>query len=572
MPFIISLILAVVLLLSSAAAVAQNTATQDEIQVLIDVSGSMKQNDPANQRVDAVQLLINLLPEGAKVSFWLFAEQTTLLSETSSVNNEWRQTALKASEKIHSRGQRTHIERAIQTALEKGFHGEQRKHLIVLTDGMVDIDPDIMVSADSRERVLSELIPQLKQHNIKVETVALSDQADKALLQALAVETDGWMESALSAEQLQRTFFKMAQKAAPKPTVPISTNNQFLVDSGIKEFSVLVFKKPKAPPTELITPDQKKLNKKVFSTTMFWLENAGYDLITVRDPMPGTWQINAEADPDNQVMILTDLKMNINELPNFVDVKQHLEIKAHFTDHDRLITRDDFLNLITFTLAIDHHSETALQAVHGETGYFNAHLTDLKPGKHLLTLVADSKTFKREVLREIEVIASPLEVETEVDEEHRTVAIEIKPNAEVVDLATLSINLHIKNGEQIVQKTVPRENEHWHVQLEPHVAHTTTEVTFHIAAKRKDGTPITPEADALEIDDSWFGEVEEEHHDEEAQPEDEEHIEAEPVHWVLVSAIVLVFNGLFLGIGYGVYSWIDKKNRQQEQQLLEKLA
>ena len=120
--------------------------------------------------------------------------------------------ALMATEKINSRGLYTNIEEAIQTVLQVGFAGKGDKHLILLSDGMVDISKDIMVSADSRDRILSEWIPKLQVLNIKALTIALSDQADKELLEKLAFDTGGWYESAANAEQLQRTFLKMILK------------------------------------------------------------------------------------------------------------------------------------------------------------------------------------------------------------------------------------------------------------------------------------------------------------------------------------------------------------------------
>ena len=90
-----------------------------ELQVLIDVSGSMKKNDQDNLRVPAITLLINLLPEGAKVGLWLFAENTKELVKTGGVDKKWKKKALAKVKKIHSRGLFTNIEDAIQNAAQE---------------------------------------------------------------------------------------------------------------------------------------------------------------------------------------------------------------------------------------------------------------------------------------------------------------------------------------------------------------------------------------------------------------------------------------------------------------------
>ncbi|MDD2759719.1 MAG: VWA domain-containing protein, partial [Methylomonas sp.] len=342
----------------------------EEIQVLIDVSGSMKQNDPDNLRTDATQLLISLLPDKAKVTLWLFAEQTTPLSQSDAVDEAWRQQALKDSKAIHARGLFTDIEKAIDTALKNSLEAEGDKNLILLTDGMVDISKDIMVSADSRERILSEWIPRLRQHRIKVRTIALSEQADRELLERLAFDTDGWNETAESAEQLQRLFLKMMQKVAPKDTVPLD-GNRFNIDASIREFSVLVFKKAGTSPTQLIRPDQHKIGKQqALADNVAWLETSGYDLITVAQPMAGDWQIEAEIDPDNQVMILTDLKLQLEGLHQFVGEKEPLALELYFTEQDKLIDRPDFVDLVTLSLAVDQQAPATIPSLKDRPGYF----------------------------------------------------------------------------------------------------------------------------------------------------------------------------------------------------------
>ena len=48
--------------MSSSCAAEDKPSVMSEIQILIDVSGSMKQNDPKNLRISALKLLVNLLP------------------------------------------------------------------------------------------------------------------------------------------------------------------------------------------------------------------------------------------------------------------------------------------------------------------------------------------------------------------------------------------------------------------------------------------------------------------------------------------------------------------------------
>lgn len=560
----------------------------NEIQVLIDVSGSMKQNDPQNLRVAATQLLINLLPDNANVSLWLFAEKTILLSHTDAVNNDWRQEALKASKQIHSHGIYTHIEDAIQTSLEKGFSGNGNKNLIILTDGMVDISKDIMVSADSRERILSEWIPKLQLQKVKVQTIALSDQVDKELLDKLAFETGGWSETAQSADQLQHLFLKTALKIAPKDLLPLE-NNTFNVDASIKEFSLLIFKQKNASPTQLIRPDQAKISKTSLPELTSWLDTTGYDLITIKQPMPGEWRIEAAIDPDNQLMVLTDLKMHLNELTSFIGDTQHLPLKLHFTEQGNLISRTDFLNLVTINLTVDQQAPIKMEAAKTEPGFFSHTLAQLAQGKHSLAIVADGKTFKREITHDFEVVAAPISVETLVDSADRIITLKFQPDITVLDASTLSITATThQTGHEPESRLVKEQDGEWLLKLDALPPGETELIYFDVLAKNQNGVTITPALAPVRIDDSLFTPSEPrivaEHPAQPVAASEPEQSTPNPKDqtappssqtensWGIIISIVLTINILLCGIGFFVYKLLKKSTEKQQQQLLERLA
>ncbi|MCK9606081.1 MAG: VWA domain-containing protein [Methylomonas sp.] len=586
----IALITYLSFIVSNVVSASQLYDAPNEIQVLIDVSGSMKQNDPQNLRVAATQLLINLLPDNAKVSIWLFAEHTSLLSHTDAVDGAWRREALKGSKKIHSHGIYTHIEDAIQTSLEKGFSGNGNKNLIILTDGMVDISKDIMVSADSRERILSEWIPKLQLQKIKVQTIALSDQVDRELLDKLALQSGGWAETAESADQLQRLFLRTAQKVAPKDILPFE-NNTFTVDSSIQEFSLVIFKQPNATTTRIVRPDQERLTQNSTSESVAWLSTDSYDLVTVKQPMPGEWHVEAAIDPDNQVMILTDLKLHLNEFSSFIGEKQPLSLKLHFTEQNTLISRPDFLDLVTINLSLDQHPPIKINAIKTEAGFFSQTLDTLAKGKHALTIVADGKTFKREITKDFEVIPTLITMEKLIDNTNRAVTLKFVPDIGIVDLSTLSITATAHRPNQEPESQIIKEqNGEWLLKLDKLPAGESLSLNFEALAKGLDGTVVTAELPPVIIDDNLFTPPQPLGLSEQTQAPSATEItenEATPAvtdqtpdtpdsridnEWGMIIGIVLAINTLICGIGFFVYKALKKAIEKQQQKLLERLA
>ena len=54
-----------------------------------------------------------------------------------------------------------------------------QKHVILLTDGMVDIDRNPDLNVRERHRILDDILPQYQQAGYKIHTISLSDNADK---------------------------------------------------------------------------------------------------------------------------------------------------------------------------------------------------------------------------------------------------------------------------------------------------------------------------------------------------------------------------------------------------------
>lgn len=248
---------AALLVLWCAASVAASTPDRSDVRILIDISGSMRQNDPNNLRRPALRMLAGLLQPGTKAGVWTFARWTDNLVPVGDVDSAWKKRTQSVSEKISSPGQFTNIEDVLDKS-SADWSGEpttHARHLVLLTDGMVDVSKQAAENAQSRERIIGTLLPRLKAAGVKVHTIALSERADHALMKTLAGETGGWYQQVAQADELQRAFLRMFETVGKPDSVPLQ-DNRFVVDSSISEATVLVFSKPDAPPVVLRSPSR----------------------------------------------------------------------------------------------------------------------------------------------------------------------------------------------------------------------------------------------------------------------------------------------------------------------------
>lgn len=590
-----SLTLLFCLMIQNSDALEKKQQVIDEIKLLIDVSGSMKSNDPNNLRIPATQLLVNLLPEGSKAGIWLFAENTKVLMEMAVVDKKWKAKALSNLKKIHSLGLYTNIEDAINVSAQDWFNAkpQQNRNLILLTDGMVDVSEDIMQSAESRERVMADQLPLLQQAGVKVQTIALSDNADAELLSKLAFDTNGWSETTLTADRLQKVFFKIFKKAVQQDTVPI-TGNAFSVDASIKEFSVLIFKNTGAQASQLVSPGNRKISQINHKENVIWLDEKNYDLVTIKKPEAGDWQIEAEIDPDNQVMIVTDLKLHLDGVSNYIVEGEVIEIIAHFTDQQSLIIRQDFLQLIDVSLVHEDEqgkkSQWAMLPVIDKLGFFSKTIEGgLAVGKHQLNIVADGKTFQRMELQTIEVIESLVVTEVIVDKKQRFVTIKLLPDAAVINTEMMTAQAVIsQQGKESETRVLDKQGDYWVLTVDVTELSKNKIINFSIMANTIEGDVISPQLKPVLINEALFKKkktpdntqpvnkqvidediddmLESEQIDESKKSEREQ---KEDVNWITTSVTVVVVNIILLVGGFFLYKMLRKKTIEKQTQLLE---
>ena len=161
-------------------AIKPQTAILNDVRVLIDISGSMKLNDPGNLRQPALRLFISLLPADTQAGVWTFGQWVNMLIPHDNVSAKWKDQANKSISKVNSAGLYTNIEEVIRRSTVDWINttSPSKRSLLLLTDGIVDISKDDEINHSSRNRILQELVPRLQKANVVIHSIALSNESD----------------------------------------------------------------------------------------------------------------------------------------------------------------------------------------------------------------------------------------------------------------------------------------------------------------------------------------------------------------------------------------------------------
>ena len=439
-----------------------------DVRIIIDISGSMKQTDPNNLRIPALNLLLELMPEGAQAGIWTFGKYVNNLVPVAVVDDQWREKAKKSALEITSLGLQTNLSGALNDAAwglksDSGF----QQSVILLTDGKVDMasknDPlGEQKNTSERKKLMSEVLEKYRNVGANIHTLALSDLADENLLQQIALETDGLYSQAVNAEELMKAFLRAFDRAVPAEQVPME-DNTFVIDGSVNEFTALIFKsKNGSAESALLAPSGARYTELENPENARWHKDIHFDLVTIKQPEPGTWIAEADLDPSNRVTILSDLALNVEGVPATIFPGDKLDVAIKLVNEGEVITKPEILRLTDVTMRVVTASGREGSKVLSDPenpptdGIYREGLHRLKElGSYQVDIVTEGRTFQRKRSFSMTMI-QPIEIKHYPDEEKGVYRVEVRALSDNLDTERSRVIAKIKSPDDntIIQSVV----------------------------------------------------------------------------------------------------------------------
>jgi Mg-chelatase subunit ChlD len=381
---------------------------------ILDCSGSMKQTDPQDLRKPATELIVSLLGPKDRVGLVGFGGSAqTLISLTDNIPANQKLFSSAIQKHITSQELHTNLSEAAKKGYEE-IKGSSRgtKILLLMSDGQMDLGSKEKDAAALNE--LFSLIPELTKANIKLYTVAFTDLSDQKLLADLAEKTRGFFQLAKTDKDLHVIFSSIFEQVKLPDTVPLE-GNTFLIDKEIQDVTVLITKQG-GTATRLIDPNQKELVYGNLPGNIDWQKTNVFDLITIKNPLPGRWKVQLSTKEGNKIFIVTDLVLKTSFSQNQVYPGQETTLEAWLERRDKRVGEKKFLESIFFMAHIKdptgNHVKINLYPTEtgdhpDKKGIYSNRFTFKQPGDYTIRIIVDGKTFKRELIRQVKVSSPP---------------------------------------------------------------------------------------------------------------------------------------------------------------------
>lgn len=245
-------------------------------------------------------------------------------------------------------------------------------------------------------------------------------------------------------------------------------SNRFRIDQAVEALVFIIERKPGSAPIILVRPDGSKLYATREVDGVKWVDANAGDMIEIKQPMIGPWQIIGDILPSSEIRLATSLALKINEFPSELFVGEIVKLTARIEFNDKLLALgrvDDLINLNvflrstndenspnfgagTFTVGQFIDDGQGLDERMGD-GVFTGRLNLDKPnGPYTMLVRAGNKVFEREYAQELYLRPQPLKVDllsAAIDGQY---TLRFIANEQAVDLSQMAVQVIIHHPDE----------------------------------------------------------------------------------------------------------------------------
>jgi len=164
-------------------------------------------------------------------------------------------------------------------------------------------------------------------------------------------------------------------------------DNRFRIDAKLDEITLLFYRKRGSRPIILVRPDGSKLRIDNFNKDQVqWFEDSTFDMIAIKNPMPGPWQAIGKILPKSQIMVLSDVKIAVEPLPEIILAGETLKVVGQLFNGEESIDTPNFRDVVK----LDVHFYSTNNSAYDNFGADALKLTTFRDdGKFLDEYAAD---------------------------------------------------------------------------------------------------------------------------------------------------------------------------------------
>jgi len=165
-------------------------------------------------------------------------------------------------------------------------------------------------------------------------------------------------------------------------------DNRFRIDAELDEVTLLFYRARGSKPIILVRPDGSKVRINDYDRDKVqWHDDSTFDMIKITKPMPGPWQAIGDILPESKILVVSDIKIAVEPLPEIVLAGETLKVTGKLFNNDDDIDTPHFRNVVK----VDVHFYSTNNSIYENFGADAIKVTSFRDdGENLDEYAADS--------------------------------------------------------------------------------------------------------------------------------------------------------------------------------------
>ncbi|QOL25199.1 TIGR03503 family protein [Thalassotalea sp. LPB0316] len=125
-------------------------------------------------------------------------------------------------------------------------------------------------------------------------------------------------------------------------------DNRFRIDANIEEITLLFYRTHGSAPIILVQPDGTKIKVESHDKEQVeWYDDRTFDMIKIKNPMPGPWQALGNIEPKSQIMVVSDVRIEVEPLPEILLAGETVKVTAKLYNGEFAIDTPNFSDVVS---------------------------------------------------------------------------------------------------------------------------------------------------------------------------------------------------------------------------------
>jgi hypothetical protein len=368
----------------------------------------MLKTDAQMLRYDGAKLFLQFLGKDDRLAIVSFADTANVVSDLKEFSKEPLDGVVQKIQSIKTEGQYSDILEGIRSAakiLEVSPRNDAERIIVLLSDGKMEPSPQSGLASTRTVELVNQVLPDLKSREIKVHSLAFSDQADKMLLAEISAATDGLNWFTTTSDDVHKSFASLFL-VVKRPQVLQMRSRSFALDEDVDEATFYITR-DEGTGLKLVSPKNEEMTVDKIPQWVTWFAGKNFDVITLKEPDIGEWRVEGGGTTEGFATVLTNLRL-VTDWPVVVRVGDKSVVQARLYDGEKPVSLPEMSGVVQYAFQVVPTDRVAPAVAKdflndegrdgdkvARDGIFSRYCTITEPGEYRLSIVARGPTFER---------------------------------------------------------------------------------------------------------------------------------------------------------------------------------